>query len=380
MKVLLVNPPEVSQGGKSNPVLGLLYLASYIRDIAEVKYYDGYLGDWAGYETILKEFKPDFVCVQMLTPGRHKALRILEIAKTYGIRTIAGGPHVSIMAQQIEQNYPYVDHMVIGEGEASLKKVLTGNCDKFIQSQELDINTIPFPAWDIAHLDSNRYIGNEDIRVPVITSRGCTGNCTFCSTHKVWRKYRVRSAENIVNEIDYIIEKFDKRHFVFEDDSLSCNLDITKETMRLLAGRDIRFFATMRADGMDIELADLLKKAGCYEVSIGFESGSQQVLDAYNKHIKVEQNISAALAIKEADLVLCALMIYNGILDNEQTREETRRFLEIIRPDKTGSLQQLWILPGTKIYNDMKSKGLIDDSFWLGPAPYYIYKGELENG
>jgi len=377
MKLLLVNPPNVSQGGRSNPVLGLLYLAGYIKNIAEVKYYDGFLGNWVDFEAKLKEFKPDFVGVQMLTPGRHKSLKVLEIAKTYDAKTIAGGPHASIMAQQLAENYEYIDYIVIGEGEASLEKILIGNGDKFTQSPELNINTIPFPAWELANLDNDKYIGKADIRVPIIASRGCTGNCTFCSTHKVWKKYRVRTADNIVEEIDYIIDRFNKRHFVFEDDSLSCNLDITKEIMGRLASKGIRFFATMRADGMDIELANLLKKAGCYEVSIGFESGSQQVLDAYNKHIKVEQNIKAALAVKEVGINLCALMIYNGMLNNEQTREETRQFLEIIQPDNVGSLKQLWVLPGTKIYNDMKAKDFIDDNFWLGPEPYYIYQGEL---
>jgi radical SAM superfamily enzyme YgiQ (UPF0313 family) len=381
LRVLLVNPPDCSQGGVSNPVLGLLYLASYIRDIAEVQYIDGFIEGWEGYYKRLEEFRPDVVGVQMLTPGRHQALKVLEIAKQKGCTTIAGGPHASIMAGQIRDNYKFVDYIVKGEGEYVLRAILEGTSPGILESTELlDIDSIPYPAWDLGYIDSDRYIGNADIRVPIIASRGCKGNCTFCSTHKVWRKYRARSAENVVGEIEWIVKDFNKTHFVFEDDSLSCDIEKSKELLKLLISKNlgIRFFATMRADGIDSELAGLLKQAGCYGVSIGFESGSPRVLKAYNKLITVEQNIKAAKVVKEANLKLCALMIYNGLFSNRETGQETANFLNEIKPDDVGTLSQLWVLPGTKIYEMMKEQGFINDNFWLGTKPYYVYKGELD--
>jgi len=384
MRLLLINPPDCGQGERSNsvsnPVLGLLYLASYVRDICDVDYIDGFIEGWQGIEEKLKNFKPDIVGTQILTPGRHASLKVLELAKKYGARTIAGGPHASIMYKQIFENYSYVDYIVKGEGEKSLRDFIEGKTkDRLIESAELDINTIPFPAWNLGYLDSDKYIGNTDIRVPVITSRGCMGNCIFCSTHKVWKKYRVRNPINVADEIQYIVRNFSKTHFVFEDDSLSCNIEISKQTMREIIKRNlgIRFFATMRADGMDSELAGLLRQVGCYGVSIGFESGSQTILDILNKHISVEQNIEAAKIVKEANLKLCALMIFNGIGETDETREQTQKFLETIQPDDIGSLQQLWVLPGTELYNRMKEANFIDDSFWLTDKPYYVYGGEL---
>ena len=384
MKVLLVNPPDCGQNGVSNPILGLLYLASYVRDIAEVQYIDGFIEGWEGYYKKLEEFKPDVVGVQMLTPGRHRALKVLEIAKEKGCFTVAGGPHATIMSGQIFGNYPFVDLIIEGEGELVLKNILQSDISDYhgMSSStigELDINSIPFPAWDLGYLDSDRYIGNSDIRVPIITSRGCKGNCIFCSTHKVWKKYRVRNPLNVADEIQYIVKDFSKTHFVFEDDSLSCNMEISKQTMREIIKRNlgIRFFATMRADGMDSELAGLLKQAGCYGVSIGFESGSQDILDILNKHTTVEQNTTAAKIIKEANLRLCALMIFNGIGETDQTREQTQKFLDITQPDEIGSLYQLWILPGTQIYERMKEANFINDNFWLTDNPYYVYRGEI---
>jgi len=381
MKLLLINPPDCSQGGVSNPVLGLLYLASYIRfnSNIEVDYIDGFLEGWEGVENKIKDFKPDVVGSSMLTPGRHNTLRVLEMAKKVGATTITGGPHASIMSEQVSY-YPFIDHIVIGEGEQALLELLTKPAmPKVVKGKELDLSIIPFPAWDLAHLETDRYIGNADIRVPIISSRGCKGNCTFCSTHKVWKKYRVRQPYDVTNEIEYIVKNFNKNHFVFEDDSLSCDIDISKQTLKEIIDRNlnIKFFATMRADGIDEELAGLLKNAGCYGVSVGFESGSQEVLDRYNKHITVEQNIRAAKIIKSAGLQLCALMIFNGIGESAQTTNYTRAFLNEIQADNVGTLSHLWILPGTKIYEDMKEQGFINDDFWLGSEPCYVYKGEI---
>jgi len=341
------------------------------------------------------EYEPHFVGTSCLTPGRHNSFKVLSQAKLLlgdQCRTIIGGPHADIMAEQIRDNYPFIDYIVKGEGEKTLFSVIMdtiidigkssspdGNC--IINTEPLlDINSIPFPAWDLAHLESDRYIGNADIRVPIIASRGCKGHCTFCSTWKFWKKYRVRKAENIVNEIEYIVNNFNKKHFVFEDDSLSCNINTSKEILNSIIEHNlgIKFFATMRADGIDDELAQLLKEAGCYGVSIGFESGSQKVLDIYKKGITVEQNIQAAKTVKSSGLQLCALMIYGGVLEGPETSSENRKFIEEIKPDNVGTLSQLWILPGTHLYYLMKKEGFIDDSYWLGSQPYYVYKGEID--
>ena len=99
----------------------------------------------------------------------------------------------------------------------------------------------------------------------------------------------------------------------------------------------------------------------------------------YNKHITVEQNIKAAKIIKNSGLSLCALMIFNGLKSNAKTNAETTSFLNDIKPDDVGTLSQLWVLPGTKIYNLMVEYGFIKDDFWLGPEPFYVYKGELDH-
>ena len=387
MKVLLVNSPEAHQGGVSNPVLGLLYLAGNIRNICEVDYIDGFTEGWDNIHKKMEEFKPDIVGTSILTPARHSSLKVLKMAKKYGAITICGGAHATIMDEQIMNKYPFVDYILKGESEGTLKYFLM-NFDKFKDKRQiisyselLDINEIKFPAWDLANLDTNKYIGDDDIRIPIILSRGCTGHCAFCSTWKVWKGYRSRSPENITEEIEYIIRDFNKRHFVFEDDAISCNLENSKEVMKLIIQKklNIKFFATTRADGIDEEFVSLLKEAGCYGISIGFESGSQRILDIMKKDTSVEQNIKAAQYIKKADIKLCALMIINSVGETDKTRKESEEFLSIIQADDRGYLcEGLWILPGTYFYSLLKREGFIDDSFWLADKPVYYYGGEID--
>lgn len=386
MRVLLVNPPDASQGGVSNPVLGLLYLASYIRDLVEVEYIDGFLEGWDGYKKKLELFKPNIVGVTMLTKDRHKSLQALHMAKDTGAITVTGGAHASAMAEQIAANYPYVDYIIQGEGEHALKELLKDiiqgyeDMPKIIQGNNLPLDEIGHPAWDMGYLDTDRYIGNADIRVPIIASRGCSGSCAFCSTWRFWRKYRARHPEDIADEIEMIVRDYGKSHFVFEDDSLSCDITAAKDTMRAIIKRhlDIRFFSTMRADGIDDELAALIKEAGGYGVSIGFESGSQRILDIMHKHITVEQNIKAALTVKQAGLSLCALMVYNTVGERDEDRLANHQFLTLIKADDLGTLGCLWILPDTHFYHQMVEHKFLNDSYWLGAEPVYVYNKEID--
>lgn len=393
LKVLLINPPDTAQCDVSNPPLGLLYLAGYIKDICEVKVLDGFLVGWDGVENEIKKGY-DIVGVTALTPGRKQALRILSIAKDRGSFTIMGGAHPSLMWKQILNHYPYVDVCVIGEGEATLRELVL-NIENYRNIKGLayftssgaiytgnrgllDLKTLPWPDWEQIDFSTDRYIGNVDLRVPIIFSRGCVSHCIFCSTTDVWRTYRVRDVLDTVNEIEHIVKTYGKTHFVFEDDAFSLILPRAKDLMTEIAERNlgIRFFATTRADAVDMELLTLMKQAGCYGVSYGFESGSQEILQRLNKNCSVEQNIEAVRMSKEAGLSVCALIIQNPVGETPETRKQTEDFLNLTKPDDVGTVGGLWILPGTKLYLDMVKAGHIVDDYWLSDEPYYVYRGE----
>lgn len=401
MKVLLINPPETSQGGFSNAPLGLLYLAGSLERAGhEVKIVDGYLDGWPGIDAALVE-GPELVGITCYTPGRHNALECARRAKAIGALVVMGGPHPSIAWRQILSNYPEVDVCVIGEGERAICELADGVGLDFIDglsfryagaSKELskqiirtndrvpvtDLDVIPFPAWHLVDLD--RYPGGGgvhevrghsiplgQVRVPIVATRGCKHSCMFCSSWWIWHGHRARSCKNIADEVEMLVSR-GYHHFVFEDDAFTQNkqtiIDFCGEVIR----RDlpIAFFCTTSVDAFDIHLASALKMAGCYGISFGIESGSQIILDRMGKNTTVEQNEAAIRAAKEAGLAVCALIIVGNVGETDETINQTVDFLRRCEVDDIGTLGQLWVFPGTALYQYARKKGYIDDSFWLG--------------
>jgi radical SAM superfamily enzyme YgiQ (UPF0313 family) len=405
-KVLLINPPESSQDGFSNPPLGLLYLASALRSIgAEVKLYDGYVEGWEGLSQALFDFNPDAVCITCLTPRRHEALKAARACKFYDhtIVVIMGGVHPSLMWLQVLTNYPEVDIAVIGEGEETIKELIrnekplhevTGIAYRFenvavktpIRKYIENLDDIAYPAWDL--IDLSKYPARGDgiyngvdiskaPRVSVIFSRGCVGHCNFCSTFKVWHGYRHRSPENMVAEIQFLYSK-GVRHFCLADDCLTVDKEAIIQLCKLIVERDLKiaFFATTRSDLITPRLLHWMKKAGCYEISFGIETASPDILTEMGKDNNIDNNLKAIQMTQDAGMKATALLIVGNVGETESTIQQTIDFLKKAKPDGIGVVGGLWILPGTQLYSHCKNEGFISDSFWLGPEPYMVYTKE----
>ena len=385
MKVLLVNPHQTDQGGFSNAPLGLMYLASAIRDIADVKISDGYLIGKEGIFKDIDEFKPDIVGCTCYTPGRHKALEILKYAKNKGCITVIGGAHPSVMFLQIMNNYSFVDIIIKGEGERAVADIINHSVpSKNFYEQKLieNLDDISFPAWDL--VDLNKYPGGSgehngiplgQTRIPIIFSRGCTGNCIFCSTWKIWKTYRTRSPVNMADEIEQLVS-MGYQHFVFEDDALNGDLPKTKLMLSELIKRKlpIAYHATLRIESFDKELAVLLYDSGCYGVSIGVETGSDEMLKSIGKTITTEDTKQVIKDAKSAGLKVCALTMIGNPGETDDTIQKTIRLLQQSKPDDVGTIGCVWVLPGTALYNHCKVKGMIDDDYWLGNEEIFVYK------
>jgi len=408
-KVLLINPHQTSQGSFSNAPLGLLYLAGTLKkNNINVELIDGYLVGFEGITDKISEFEPDIIGITSYTPGRHKALQIASWThQNYpDILVILGGAHPTIMWKQLMDNYNFISACVVGEGEQTMLEIAQGkpfnqvdglayrdNNKTIINKQRTYFNSlddIPFPAWELCEL--NKYPGQQGFvnvrgelinisqtRIPLVSSRGCTGNCEFCSTWWIWKKYRHRSGKNIVDEIEMLYNKGYK-HFVFEDDAMTLDRQPVIDMCDEIIKRDLKiaFFATTRVDAMDEELAGKLKEAGCYEVSMGVESGSPQILKTINKHINLDQSKEAIKVLKNAGIKTCALIMVGNIGESDETINETVKFLQESEVDSIGSLGMVWVMPGTKLYYYCKSKGMIDDKFWLNDQEVFVFKESFD--
>jgi len=405
-KVLLVNPHETEQSGFTNPPIGLLYLAGILlKHGFDVRVVDGCLEGKTAVQNAIEKFHPQLVGISSLTPGRKKAIEIAYMVKQFdsNIKVVIGGAHPTIMHQQIMENYPSIDYIVIGEGEESCLELAQnkepsqingivyrdkGHIVKTPARKNIEnLDDISFPAWHLLDLqkypaiDKGVYRGIDLRKVPrisVIFSRGCTGHCDFCSTWWIWKGWRHRSAKNMVDEIELLYKEHGIRHFCFADDAMTVNRQATIDLCDEIIGRELNivFHATTRTDCVDEVVLKKMKEAGCYKIAFGIETGSPLLLEKMGKNNDVETSVRAIKLAKEAEIFVTALMIIGNVGETRETVRETVNFLKKTQPDEIGCVGGLWILPGTKLFRDCKKKGFIDDNFWLTDEPYKIYTME----
>lgn len=410
-RVLLINLPGVEQSGYRPSPLGILYLAAYLRKYAKdvtIDVIDGAMeGEKAVFEKI-KEFKPDLVGISVLTPSRLTSIKIATFTKKVQpkCKIVLGGVHPTLMWEQMMKAYPIIDFIVKGEGEETINDLVIGkpfkltpglvwrrNNNNVINNTERvlikNLNKIPFPAWDMINPQKYppRGIGivnginlETEVRYPLIFSRGCMAACTFCSTWRIWRGYRYRTGGNVVDEIEMLYNKYQARHFCFQDDTLTGNRNEIMNLCHEIIKRklNIAIFGTTRIDHVDEELLKLMKKAGFYQLSFGIESGSPRMLLRINKRTDINKIIIGSRLTKKAKIKVCALMMYGLPGETEEDRKLSDKLMEKIKPDEIGTLGVVWIFPGTVLYAKAKLAKLIDDSFWLGKRPYYIYRGGID--
>ncbi|MDO8658648.1 MAG: radical SAM protein [Candidatus Levybacteria bacterium] len=408
-RILLINPPKTHQGGYITSPLGILYLASYLRQFKQIKVdvINGTIEGESAVREKLKTFRPNLVGISSLTPGRHEALKVATIAKKVNskCKTVLGGIHPSLMWKQIMENYPQVDYIVRGEGELTLTDLVMGKKLSSIKGlvwrkinnqivpnpeQEFikDLDSIPFPAWDLINpliyppRGEGIYNGIDLAKQPrfsIIFSRGCMACCTFCSSWIVWKGYRYRTGKNVADEIEMLVKNYNAKHFAFYDDTLTGNRKEVITFCKEIIKRKLKlaFHGTTRVDRVDEKLLCWMKKAGFYEISYGIESGSPAMLLKINKKIDLDKIFLAAKLTKKVKIRFCALMMYGLPRETQQDRLLSEKLLKKLKPDVIGTVGSIWIFPGTPLYIQAKHAKLIKDSFWLGRKPYYIYRGGL---
>lgn len=423
MRVLLVYPPITKPiGDVSTPIkcvfIGLAYLAAMlVKHKYEVSVLDcmgslkntGISDKWVRYgltdieiKEKIKEFKPDVVGITcMYTSYYRDALNIARIVKEYDnkILTILGGAHVSTFPDLIMKD-TNVDCTVIGEGEYTLidiverfekkqpfdyvKGILHRKNDVVIRedSREFikDLDNLPFPAWHLLEYEAHKMVNENNtflMRKPVgniLTSRGCPRNCSFCSVNLSWgTAWRARSAENVVDEIEYMVKTMGFREIHFVDDNMSTSKERIKAISQEIINRKIDIKWTNPTGigywTLSPDILDLMKESGCYRLTFGIESGSENTLKVIGRGKqhnwdKLQTTVDYANKI---GLWTAATFII-GFPD--ETEED---FLKTLNKAKTLNLDfaVFYLLvpqPGTKIYSVYKAKKLLDFDPYIDPT------------
>lgn len=387
IKVILCYPPErkyegYGQGTEWLP-LGITSIASYLHEKdkdLEIVLLDlfKYSEDEA-LKCILDECKENYVNIigfTLLTEQRFSVLNLCNKLKfnKFNIKTVVGGAHAFIMSQQLADNYIYIDHIIRGEGEINFYNLVNNYKNNIYTPRILETKNTNLD--ELPSIVNGFKFFKEEIKItsaPIIFSRGCTDYCSFCSTTKFWKGYRVRNYKKVFEEMERFENEFNVFSFKFHDDCCTGHPDFEK-LIKLIVDNNKNWILelTARADQFTLELIKLLKMAGCKQVNLGIESGNEELRNKMNKKLNIDlaKNNIKLLEVEGIRTNLLFIVGYQG--ETEDTIKETIDFIREVRPSMF-CCQPLMIFPGTKIYNDLVKEKWIDDSYWLQdrPQPYY---------
>ena len=333
-KILLIVPPCLSfknpRQVDSYPPIGLGYLASVVENMGmEIKILDCVVNGWENDEEVdnkmirvglsdkdilsrISDYNPDMVGLACSFSNQHRIFHHLFslIKKDNPNRiTVGGGAHATICSEEVLSD-KFCDFVLLGEAEESFKdlilalnnysdltsidglgwkinhKLVINKKNKWIEN----LDSVSFPAYHIMGLDkyflARRAHGlrHRDRFCPVITSRGCPARCTFCNAKAVWgNKYRMRSVENVIEEMRLLSNNYGIQEIMFEDDNLTLNPVRARALFSSMKKEGFNFiWDTPNGVGswsLDESLLDLMKESGCIRLNFPVESGSQSVLE-----------------------------------------------------------------------------------------------------
>ncbi|MFA4820055.1 MAG: radical SAM protein [Candidatus Aenigmatarchaeota archaeon] len=380
MKVLLVQPNYPFYELKFPP-LGIGYIASLLRESHPVSLVDLNVEPHGRFEQELET--ADVVGINCLTRTFRWARELAEEVKSRSSKTlvVAGGPHVTFTPVETLEKNPAIDIVVLSEGERTMQQLLSAlessgdlytvpgiayRADGLVrmtarQTLIEDLDTIPFPAYDLMRMES--YQRNEMNGEPVthiITSRGCPYECIFCICAPLYgRKIRYRSAGNVGDEIELLRDRYGFTSYCFQDDTFGTNRDISKQVCTELLDRDLRikWWTEMRLDRPDREFFQLMREAGCVGLAFGLESGNYEILKRIKKGIDLEAaKVTMALA-RETGFNTQVSIILGLPGDTMQTVQETISFAAMLGANAY-SVNILTPYPGTELFENQKSYGV----------------------
>lgn len=229
-----------------------------------------------------------------------------------------------------------------------------------------DLDSIPFPAWELFPMEKytagSVYPGQEEFErsLAIITTRGCTGRCSFC--YRMERGIRWRSMDTIIEEMKILMSKYGVTYFMLADELTFFNKNRVFKFEEALNKNElkIKYRCDVRADFIDKEVAESLKRSGCQLVNIGFESMDQKVLDKMNKGTTVNDNIKAAEVCNKIGLVMGLNVIWANPYDTE---ESLWKLVDFIKKYNTygqiRTIRPVTPYPGSPLYYDAIRMGLL---------------------
>jgi radical SAM superfamily enzyme YgiQ (UPF0313 family) len=332
---------------------------------------------------ILKGFSPDLIVINASTPSIYNDINVVKELKRILPDTfyVLVGRHVSALPEETMGFSKEIDGIAIGEydyivrdlafaledrkGLESVKGLIWRKEGKVIRNEAMpvigNLDDMPFVSKVYKkHLNISDYFYGHS-RYPIVTivtSRGCPYQCFYCCYPQTMfgHKLRLRSPENVANEFKYIFENLPEvKEIMLEDDTFAVNKEFVNKLSELLIEQknSIPFSANSRADITDLALLRKLKKAGCRLFCVGYESGSQEILNNMKKGLKIEKALEFSKATRKAKIMVHGCFMVGNPGETKETMEQTLLYAKKINPD-TAQFYPIMVYPGTEAYNWVK--------------------------
>jgi anaerobic magnesium-protoporphyrin IX monomethyl ester cyclase len=375
------------------PPLGTLYAASVIRQHGfSVAVFDPMLQEpEGGFREALRAHNPRIVAIyeddfnfltkMCLTRMREVAFHMIDEARKVGARVVAHGSDATDHA--IDYLRQGADFVVVGEAEYSLLQLVetignggdayrvpgvaaikrVGTSEEFVKQPPApprQSSGLPLPARDLIDMQKYRdawMAAHETFSMNLIASRGCPFRCNWCAKPIFGDTFHARPADEVAQEMRHLKEEYGAQHLWFADDIFALNRNWTQTFAQEVEKRDaaLPFKVQARADLLTAETTQALKRAGCAEVWMGVESGSQKILKAMDKGLSIDQVVSARKHLKREGIRACYFLQFGYPGEGWEDLHQTIRLVRETRPDDIG-VSFSYPLPDTRFYERVRQQ------------------------
>jgi radical SAM superfamily enzyme YgiQ (UPF0313 family) len=331
----------------------------------------------------------DLVAFSTFTAMAYECYELAAKYRAAGVTVVMGGLHATLMPGEAMEHF---DSVCVGDGELIWPRMIQdykdGNLKSIYRASDeplYDINEAPMPRFDLLDLDKYN-------RLTVQTSRGCPLDCSFCASSKIYGNFRQKSVENVLAEVDAICEIWPNPFIELADDNTFINKKWSKEFLRGMSERNVRWFTeTDIAIADDPELLDLLAESGCQQVLVGLESTKPESLTGIDRNDWKLRRLGgykeAIHAIQSRGITVNGCFIIGLEDDTTEIFDEISDFVvdsELLECQIT----VLTPFPNTRLHRRLESEGrLLQPDYWdrctlfdVNYRPARMSVAELEQG
>lgn len=413
--LVLMEPPfcfwdqsmdRLREGEETIPGIGILVLAALAREKGYVVHVidakrAGTTNEEAARRIIA--LKPDVVGLSCTTISVTNGSRVAKAVKAAlpGCTTIVGGAHVSAIPERTLKEFDAFDYGIAGEGEHSLFELLRRleegrdvrdvpglayrdpDANGTVRANPRaayveDLDALPMPAWDLVPNFPHAFAPSmfNYRRSPVgtlITQRGCPFSCTFCDRSTSGRRGRWHSVEYVVRMMRQMAD-YGVKHILFYDDLFTVNKARVRQLCEAMLdhGLDFSWSCNSHPNLLDADTMALMRRAGCWQIAYGIESGSQRVLNHVKHEVKLDRLLGTLRMTREAGLKIKGLMMCAHPTETVESLEETRQFLKTAPLDLM-QLTKFTPYPGTPSYPTIHEHGTFVENWESMNAMNFVF-------